>query len=207
MTHFERFDQQVSVPEQLAPRTFAMWFGQTWREVNLGWAHPEIAASHPEAPRGSPSRGAGALWWPGPRRIMPISCIICPGVRSVKTEGVTLVPVGRFSPLDLCPSDSRAGRRVRLVTIVYNPSDEDVHDLDRRRSLFEGNLFVYGPRPSTTAVCDASRWIEQMLGDEPVWAQQRMTEIEFATLFQKGGRALPLHRARPGRRHGDRFWL
>jgi hypothetical protein len=61
----------------------------------------------------------------------------------------------------------------------------EVSDRDRRLSLFAGNLFVYSPRPSSLAFCEASRRVvEEMLGEEPGWAQQRMSETEFAALFE-----------------------
>ena len=71
------------------------------------------------------------------------------------------------------------------MTIVYAPADMEVSDRDRRLSLFAGNLFVYSPRPSSLAFCEASRRVvEEMLGEEPGWAQQRMSETEFAALFE-----------------------
>jgi hypothetical protein len=76
-------------------------------------------------------------------------------------------------------------KRVRSVTIVYAPADAEVSDRDRRLSLFAGNLFVYGPRPSSVAFCRTSRGvIEDLFGDEPEWAQQRMSETRFAALFE-----------------------
>lgn len=71
------------------------------------------------------------------------------------------------------------------MPIVHAYADAEVSDLDRRLSLFAGDLFVYSPRASTLAFCVASRnVIEQMLGDEPVSAQQRLSEAEFAVLFK-----------------------
>lgn len=67
---------------------------------------------------------------------------------------------------------------------IYAGTDADFSDANRRASIFEGDFFVYGPRPKTMALCDFSRdTIEQMLGFQPFWAQQRMSETEFATLF------------------------
>jgi hypothetical protein len=75
------------------------------------------------------------------------------------------------------------------VTIVYAAEDVDISDQDRRLSVFEGNLFVYGPRPCTSALGESSRsLIEQVFGQEPVWAQQRMSEAEFATRFERAAK-------------------
>jgi hypothetical protein len=75
------------------------------------------------------------------------------------------------------------------VPIVHSLTDAEVPDAARRRSLFSGDVFVYSPRPTTVAFCAATRnVIEQMLGDEPGWAQQRMSETEFAVLFKAAAR-------------------
>ncbi len=67
---------------------------------------------------------------------------------------------------------------------VYTSMGSELADGDRRESLFDGNLVVYAPRPSTLALIDlAHSTIEQMLGANPQWAQQRMSETEFAILF------------------------
>ncbi len=76
-----------------------------------------------------------------------------------------------------------------LVALIHSLANLEVSDQDRRLHLFSGDLFVYAPRPSTLAFCAASRSIiEQMLGAEPIWAQQRMTEAEFAILFKAASR-------------------
>jgi hypothetical protein len=63
--------------------------------------------------------------------------------------------------------------------------EEELPDDARRASLFDGNLIVYGPRQATLALADlAHSVIEQMLGANPHWAQQRMSETEFSVLFQ-----------------------
>ncbi|MGH9006690.1 MAG: hypothetical protein ACRDV6_03085 [Acidimicrobiales bacterium] len=70
------------------------------------------------------------------------------------------------------------------MPVIYASTDVDSSDAERRAAIFEGDFFVYGPRPNTAALCDFSRdTIEQMLGFQPFWAQQRMSETEFATLF------------------------
>src|ERR1700722_13726327 len=71
------------------------------------------------------------------------------------------------------------------MPIVYASTENDISDGERRSSIFGGDFFVYGPRHSTLALCDYAREItEQMLGFEPSWAQQRMTETEFLVLFK-----------------------
>jgi hypothetical protein len=70
------------------------------------------------------------------------------------------------------------------VPIVYASLESELADDDRRASLFDGDLIVYGPRPSTLALADiAHMMIEQMLGTNPQWAQQRLSETEFSVLF------------------------
>jgi hypothetical protein len=71
------------------------------------------------------------------------------------------------------------------MPIVYATPESDFTDDERRSSVFTGDFFVYSPRPTTLALCDYAREIlEQMLGFEPWWAQQRMSEHEFLTLFR-----------------------
>jgi len=70
------------------------------------------------------------------------------------------------------------------MPIVYASKDAEFSDDERRSSVFNGDFFVYHPRPSTVALRDYARdVIEQMLGVEPSWAQQRMSETEFSVLF------------------------
>jgi len=77
------------------------------------------------------------------------------------------------------------------LPILYSLSDTEVTDSERRRSMFAGNLFVYSPRPVTVAFASVCRVIlEQTLGGDPVWAQQRMSEAEFAALFYAAARGL-----------------
>jgi hypothetical protein len=79
------------------------------------------------------------------------------------------------------------------VTVVYALTDTEFSDQDRRGALFDGNLFVYMPRPSTLALGTAARRIlEQRLGPDPVWAQQRMTESEFSERFASAAHTLSL---------------
>ena len=75
------------------------------------------------------------------------------------------------------------------MPIVHALTDEEVSDRDRRLFLFAGDVFVYSPRPTTLSFCGAARdVIEQMLGPDPIWAQQRMSETEFAVLFKAAAR-------------------
>jgi hypothetical protein len=73
------------------------------------------------------------------------------------------------------------------VTIVYALTNAELSDQDRRSSLFEGNLFVYPPRPSTLALSSVSRRIlEHQFGPDPAWAQQRMSESESFNAASRG---------------------
>ena len=82
-------------------------------------------------------------------------------------------------------------RGARLVPIVHAFTDHQVPDRDRRRSLFAGDLFVYNPRPSTLALAAAARaLLEQVLGPDPAFAQQRCSEPEFSALFNAAARNL-----------------
>ena len=75
------------------------------------------------------------------------------------------------------------------VAIVYASLTTEIADIDRRASIFDGDLVVYGPRLSTLALADLAHTIvEQMLGDNPQWAQQRLSETEFTTLFRAAAR-------------------
>jgi hypothetical protein len=79
------------------------------------------------------------------------------------------------------------------VTIVYALTNAEFSDQDRRSALFDGDLFVYMPRPSTLALSAVSRRIlEHQLGPDPVWAQQRMSESQFAEGFNAASRGLSL---------------
>lgn len=77
------------------------------------------------------------------------------------------------------------------VPIVLSLTNAEIPDADRRLSLFSGNLFVYSPRPTSRALCaTACSMLERVLGPDPVWAQQRMGEAEFASLFVDAARSL-----------------
>lgn len=77
------------------------------------------------------------------------------------------------------------------MPIIAALTDAEIPDVDRRLSLFSGNLFVYTPRPSTGALSAAARdRLEELLGPEPMWAQQQLTEVEFTTLFNAAVRSL-----------------
>jgi hypothetical protein len=70
------------------------------------------------------------------------------------------------------------------MPIIYALAEAEIPDRERRLSLFEGNLFVYSPNASTEELCSVARSeIEAFLGDEPTWAQQRMSEVEFFARF------------------------
>lgn len=71
------------------------------------------------------------------------------------------------------------------MPIIYASKDTEISDDERRLSVFNGDFFVYHPRPTTLSLRDHARdVIEQMLGAEPSWAQQRMSETEFSVLFK-----------------------
>jgi len=71
------------------------------------------------------------------------------------------------------------------MPVIYASSHPEMTDHERRTSAFEGDFFVYPPRPTTVALCAYARsLLEQMLGTDPAWAQQRMSEQEFALLFK-----------------------
>jgi hypothetical protein len=70
------------------------------------------------------------------------------------------------------------------MPIIYAQAQADISDRERRLALFEGNIFVYSPQPSTEDLCRAVRnEIEALVGDEPTWAQQRMSELDFSQRF------------------------
>ena len=63
--------------------------------------------------------------------------------------------------------------------------DSKLDDIKRRRLLYEGQLFVYSPRPSSRAFCDfAARMIQEAFGKEdPTTAQFDMPVEEFVRIF------------------------
>ena len=70
------------------------------------------------------------------------------------------------------------------MMIVYSLIDDEVAEPERRRSLFAGDLFVYSPRASTRAIASATQEVlEELLGPDAIWAQQRMGEDEFTERF------------------------
>ncbi len=90
---------------------------------------------------------------------------------------------------DTSPTSSGHDPRYRTMPVINVPTDSDISDFERRRYLFAGNLFLYGPRSASVAVRDAARRIlEQWLGDEPHLTQQRVSEPEFAALFAAAAR-------------------
>lgn len=77
------------------------------------------------------------------------------------------------------------------MTTVHSLVDDEVPDLDRRLSVFSGDLFVYGPRPGSLAFRAAvDRVVEQMLGTEPARAQGRLSEAEFTVLYRAAVRGI-----------------
>jgi hypothetical protein len=76
------------------------------------------------------------------------------------------------------------GRFSATVPIVLSLIDAEIPDVDRRVSLFSGNVFVYSPRPTTRALCASAHSIlERVFGPQPVQAQQRLSEATFSSLF------------------------
>jgi hypothetical protein len=68
--------------------------------------------------------------------------------------------------------------------IVHSLVDGEVPEAERRRLLFEGDVFVYSPRPSSRAIAVATQEVlEEIFGGNAVWAQQRMPEEEFTERF------------------------
>jgi len=67
-------------------------------------------------------------------------------------------------------------------TIYY---DSSVNDDVRRQQLFEGQLFVYSPRPSTLAFCEfARRLIQDAFGNlDPRIAQDHLPVEEYAAIL------------------------
>jgi hypothetical protein len=127
-----------------------------------------------------------------------------PAARMKRCDLVRRAILYQFSQAPLCPNrgnnDPSTGprqwdyvsqrrmtrKKSSIMTIVYAPEDAEFSDRDRRLSLFAGNLFVYGPRPCTVALSEMScSVIEEIFGQEPVWAQQRMSEEEFASRFER----------------------
>lgn len=77
------------------------------------------------------------------------------------------------------------------MPIILSLSDEEVSDGSRRLSLFSGDVFVYSPRRSTSALCHPAQGIlERLLGPDAITAQQRMAEQEFASQFARAAREL-----------------
>jgi hypothetical protein len=83
----------------------------------------------------------------------------------------------------------KAGRA--KVPIVASLTDQEITDTARRRLLFSGNLFVYTPRPSTLELgAVVGTVLERAFGPDPVLAQQRMSEAEFAARFHHAAQEL-----------------
>jgi hypothetical protein len=67
------------------------------------------------------------------------------------------------------------------VTAIH--LDADLTELDRRRQLYEGDLFVFNPLPSALALVEHARgMIEEVYGDDPGRAQFRMPVEEFSAI-------------------------
>jgi hypothetical protein len=60
--------------------------------------------------------------------------------------------------------------------------DSRLGDEERRQKLYEGQLFVYSPTPSTTALCEHAReMIEEAFGElDPTTAQYELSVEDFA---------------------------
>lgn len=71
-----------------------------------------------------------------------------------------------------------------MNTVYFDP---DVSDDVRRRQLYEGQLFVYSPRPSSIALCEFARELieEAFNGLEPRVAQDKMTVEEYAAILSR----------------------
>lgn len=76
------------------------------------------------------------------------------------------------------------------MPVVHAYTNVEVSDRQRRLAMFSGDVFVYSPRPSTLALAAASRMIiENVFGPDPVSAQERLSEAEFATSFRVAARS------------------
>lgn len=72
------------------------------------------------------------------------------------------------------------------MPIIASFMNQEITDTARRRLLFSGNLFVYTPRAATIELGTAAGDVlEKMFGPDPVDAQQRTSEAEFARLFHQ----------------------
>lgn len=61
--------------------------------------------------------------------------------------------------------------------------DSEIADEPRRSMIYEGDIFVSGPRPSTLALIEHARgMIEEAYGDDPCHAQYRMSVEEFSAI-------------------------
>jgi hypothetical protein len=70
------------------------------------------------------------------------------------------------------------------MPIINLATDSELGDARRRRRLFSGDLFVYGPRATSLAVRDAARrLLEKAMGDQPHLSQQCSSEPEFISAF------------------------
>jgi len=69
-----------------------------------------------------------------------------------------------------------------MNTVYFDP---DFTDAVRRQQLYEGQLFVYSPRPSSIALCEFARgMIEQSFkGMDPRTAQDKMDVEEYAAIL------------------------
>ena len=69
-----------------------------------------------------------------------------------------------------------------MNTVYFDP---DFTDAVRRQQLYEGQLFVYSPRPSSIALCEFAReMIEQSFkGMDPRTAQDKMDVEAYAAIL------------------------
>jgi hypothetical protein len=65
--------------------------------------------------------------------------------------------------------------------------DSPVHDEERRRLLYEGQLFVYSPTPGSSALCEFAQQLsrEAFAPRDPIKAQFSMPQEEYAAVLEK----------------------
>lgn len=67
-----------------------------------------------------------------------------------------------------------------MTSLHYEPS---ITDEQRRALVYDGDIFVYAPTPSTVALIEHARgMIEEVFGEDPCRAQFRMSVQEFSEL-------------------------
>lgn len=77
------------------------------------------------------------------------------------------------------------------MTVVHTFKNSAIADAERRQLLFSGHLFVYDPSRATRTTCSTVlNLLERLLGPDPFWAQQRMSERDFAASLAAAARSL-----------------